>query len=100
MKELGRGGLGVVLHGYDEKLQRPVAIKLLHPDRVDGDTHRHLAREARNAARFRHDHVVVVYAVEQTADGLPFIVMEFIPGPSVAVLLRERTRLARAKRPS
>ena len=36
----------------------------------------------------------MVYAVEQTADGLPFIVMEFIPGPSVAVLLRERTRLA------
>ena len=43
LKELGRGGLGVVLHGYDENLGRPVAIKLIHPERLDGDTHRHLA---------------------------------------------------------
>ena len=86
LKELGRGGLGVVLHGYDENLDRPVAIKLIHPERVDGDIHRHLAREARHAARFRHDHVVVVYAVDETAEGVPFIVMEYIPGQSVAEL--------------
>ena len=51
------------------------------------------SREARHAARFRHDHVVVVYAVEESPEGLPFIVMEYIPGPSVAELLRERMRL-------
>ena len=93
VKELGRGGLGVVLHGHDETLDRPVAIKLLHPERVDGDTHRHPAREARHAARFRHDNVVIVFGVEETAEGVPFIVMEYIPGPSVAELLRKQTRL-------
>ena len=41
--------------------------------------------------------MVVVYAVDETAEGVPFIVMEYIPGPSVAELLRERTRLAPLK---
>jgi eukaryotic-like serine/threonine-protein kinase len=93
LREVGRGGLGVVFEGYDETLGRPVAIKVLRADCVDGDDFRQLAREARHAARFRHDHVVVVYAVEESSNGLPFIVMEYIPGPSVAELLRERTRL-------
>ena len=94
VREVGRGGLGVVFEGYDETLGRAVAIKRLYAERVDGEDRRQLAREARHAARFRHDHVVVVHAVEETADGLPFIVMEYIPGPSVAELLCERTRLA------
>ena len=93
VKEVGRGGLGVVYQAYDETLGRAVAIKVLRGDRGDGNDRRQLAREARHAARFRHDHVVVVYAVEESPEGLPFIVMEYIPGPSVAELLRERMRL-------
>jgi tetratricopeptide (TPR) repeat protein/predicted Ser/Thr protein kinase len=93
LREVGRGGLGVVFEGFDEMLGRPVAIKVLRPDRASGDDFRQLAREARHAARFRHDHVVVVYAVAESSNGLPFIVMEYIPGPSVAELLRQRTRL-------
>jgi len=93
IREIGRGGLGVVFEGYDDTLGRSVAIKRLHPERVDADNCRRLAREARLASRFRHDHVVVVYAVEETADGVPFIVMEYVPGPSVADRLREQKRL-------
>ena len=93
VKEVGRGGLGVVFQAFDETLGRAVAIKVLRGERVEGDDRRQLAREARHAARFRHDNVVVVYAVEESPEGLPFIVMEYIPGPSLAELLRERTRL-------
>lgn len=94
VREIGRGGLGVVFEGHDLALGRSVAIKVPRPDRLEGDHPRHLAREARHAARFRHDHVVVVHAVEETAEGVPFIVMEYIPGPSLGELLRQRTRLA------
>ncbi len=97
LREFGRGGLGVVFEGYDQALGRPVAIKVLRSDRLEGDHRRQLAREARHAARFRHDHVVVVHAVEETADGVPFIVMESIPGPSMADRLRELGRLAPAE---
>ncbi len=94
VREIGRGGLGVVFEGHDPVLGRSVAIKVPRMDRIGGDHRRHLAREARHAARFRHDHVVVVHAVEETAEGVPFIVMEYIPGPSLGELLRERTRLS------
>jgi tetratricopeptide (TPR) repeat protein len=87
---IGRGGLGIVYLGFDEVLARSVAIKVPHRERIRDDDRRWLIREARLASRFRHDHVVVVHSVEETADGLPFIVMEYVPGSSLAALVRER----------
>ena len=84
LAELGRGGMGIVLRGYDDSLRRMVALKVLRPELADPDGRARLVREARLAARLRHDHVVPVYAVLDPPGGLPCVVMEFVAGPTLA----------------
>jgi WD40 repeat protein/serine/threonine protein kinase len=84
----GRGGMGVVLKGFDEKLQRPVAVKLLAPALAGSVTARkRFVREARAAAAVRHSHVVTIHEVDESGS-LPFLVMEFIDGDSLGARLR------------
>jgi serine/threonine-protein kinase len=80
---IGRGGMGVVLRAYDPWLRRLVAIKVLAPHLAHSSAaRRRFAREARAAAAVSHDHVVLIHAVDQ-ADGLPYLVMEYVPGISL-----------------
>jgi len=80
---LGRGGMGVVLMGFDPALHRPVAIKLLAPRLATSSTaRRRFLREARAAASVVHEHVVTIHAVGE-AGGLPFLVMQYVPGKSL-----------------
>jgi Protein kinase domain len=80
---LGRGGMGVVLKAFDPALSRNVAIKVLSaPLATCGAARRRFLREARAAAAVAHEHVVAVHAVVETA-GLPFLVMEYVPGRSL-----------------
>ena len=80
---LGRGGMAEVRDGWDLKLSRPVAIKLLYPGAsVRPDSRPRFESEARAAAQLTGRHVVVVHDVGEH-DGLPFIVMERLPGVSL-----------------
>lgn len=81
---LGRGAMAEVRDGWDLKLGRPVAIKLLDP-RLTGrpESRPRFEAEARAAAQLTGRHVVVVHDVGEH-DGLPFIVMERLPGVSLA----------------
>jgi serine/threonine protein kinase len=80
---VGRGGMGVVLKAFDERLRRVVAVKVLAPHLTDSDeARRRFVREARAAAAVSHDHVVGIHAVED-AGPVPYLVMEFIDGPSL-----------------
>jgi len=80
---LGRGGMAEVRDGWDLKLSRPVAIKLLYPGAsVRPDSRPRFESEARAAAQLSGRHVVVVHDVGEH-DGLPFIVMERLPGVSL-----------------
>ena len=80
---VGKGGMGVVLKAFDERLQRVVAVKVLAPHLADSDTARQrFVREARAAAGVMHDHVIGVHAVED-AGPAPYLVMEFVDGPSL-----------------
>jgi serine/threonine-protein kinase len=92
-EELGRGGMGIVLRGRDDALQRAVALKVLRPELADARSRARFVREARAAARVRHDHVVGVYAVADPPDGPPYLVMEYLAGPTLAALIRARQRL-------
>jgi serine/threonine-protein kinase len=77
---LGRGGMGVVLKAFDPALSRNVAIKVLSaPLATCGASRRRFLREARAAAAVVHEHVVGVFAVVESL-GLPFLVMEYVPG--------------------
>jgi serine/threonine protein kinase len=80
--------MGIVYQSLDASLCRPVAIKVLRSELADERARARFLREARAAARLRHEHVVRVYAVDQTADGLPYLVMEYVAGPTLAAHLR------------
>lgn len=88
------GGMGIVLKARDPALHRIVALKILSPALAASSLARaRFVREARAAAAVVHDHVVPIYAVDECA-GLPFQVMQFIHGRSLA----ERLRVSRALR--
>jgi len=81
---LGRGAMAEVRDGWDVKLGRPVAVKLLNPVvNAQPDSRLRFEAEARAAARLTGRHVVVVHDVGEH-DGVPFIVMERLPGVSLA----------------
>ncbi|HUR53449.1 MAG TPA: serine/threonine protein kinase, partial [Gemmataceae bacterium] len=62
---VGRGGMGVVLKAFDERLHRVVAMKVMAPPLAASATaRRRFTREARAAAAVTHDHVVTIHAVE------------------------------------
>jgi eukaryotic-like serine/threonine-protein kinase len=61
VRELGSGGMSAVFLGRDEVLDRPVAVKILHPDLDDEETGALFRREGRTAARLSHPNIVQVY---------------------------------------
>lgn len=81
---LGRGGMAEVYEGYDTRLQRRVAVKVLRPEMaVREDVRNRFEFEARHAARLSHPNVVGVYDTGED-DGTPFLVMELLPGQTLA----------------
>ena len=79
---LGKGGFGIVLRAFDEKLQRVVAIKVMNAQlAATSPARKRFLREARSSAKVRHVNVVQVYAVEEQP--LPYLVMEYIPGETL-----------------
>jgi eukaryotic-like serine/threonine-protein kinase len=77
---LGAGGMGVVFRAEDERLRRPVALKVMQPRLARrADSRARFVREGRAMAAITHDHVVPVFHVEE-AGGLPFLVMPLLEG--------------------
>lgn len=93
---LGDGGMGSVFEAKHEVLGSSVALKFLHPElaRRQGLVQRFL-QEARVSAKIQSQHVVRVTDVEQTSEGLPFMVMEFLSGKSLQALYEELYRAGR-----
>src|SRR5581483_3726595 len=92
LRVLGKGGMGTVYLARDPRLDRPVALKVLHAEDVATDERRaRFLREARTAAAIRHPNVATIYEVGESA-GLPFIVMEYCEGETLSQRLRN-TRL-------
>jgi eukaryotic-like serine/threonine-protein kinase len=93
MGRLARGGMATVYQARDERLERSVAIKIIHPDHVlDAEVLDRLANEARTVARLTHPNIVAVYD-QGTHDGAPYIVMEFVRGRTLREMLNDRRRL-------
>ncbi len=87
---LGRGGMGVVVLAHDPELDRPVAIKVLRPERRAEDEER-LVREARAMARVVHPNVLVIHDVG-AADGRIHLAMEYIEGTTLRDWLADAPR--------
>jgi serine/threonine-protein kinase len=86
-EEIGRGGMGVVLKAFDARLNRVVAIKVLSPSlSCSPSARRRFTREAKAAAAVCHENIVAVHAVNEM-DGLPYLVMQYVPGESLQTRL-------------
>jgi hypothetical protein len=83
LEVIGKGGMGVVLRAFDDKLHRVVAIKVMAAQlATSASARKRFTREAQAAAAVSHDHVVTIHAVEE-ANGLPYLVMQFVSGVSL-----------------
>ena len=93
LEPVGSGGMGRVWLARDEMLDRDVAVKeFVPPEWMNEEEQTRLRdrtlREARSAGRLNHPHVVRVYDVVH-ADGLPWIVMEYVPSRSLHQVINE-----------
>src|ERR1700723_2805168 len=80
--------MGVVYRARDERLERAVAVKILMPGMFTGDeARRRFHKEALALAKLSHTHIAAVYDVGQQ-DGIDYIVMECVPGESLATKLK------------
>ncbi len=85
---LGAGGMGVVYRARDERLERDVAIKVLSPGLLtDEAARRRFRKEALALARLSHPNIAAVYDVGEH-DGVDYLVMECVPGQSLAQKLK------------
>lgn len=93
---LGVGGMGAVFVARESALKRLVAVKVLAPELAANRKARvRFQREARAAAAISHANVVRVYAVGETAkQKLPYIVMQYVEGASLAEWIRRRPRVS------
>lgn len=93
--EVGRGAMGVVYEAWDN-LNRPVALKILRVERIDPADLPAIAarfkREAESLARLVHPHIVSIHDTGEW-QGLPYLVMEFMPWPDLATVLKANARL-------
>jgi beta-lactam-binding protein with PASTA domain len=86
---LARGGMATVYEAVDLRLDRLVALKVMHPHlAADPGFVARFEREAKSAARLAHPHVVGVYD-QGEADGLVYLAMELIPGRTLRDVIRE-----------
>ena len=92
-RELGRGGMGIVLLARDEKLDRSVALKVLPPHLADDpETRERFLREARMAAQLSHPNIVPVYRADELG-GYAFFAMGFVDGETLGDRIRDRGTL-------
>jgi serine/threonine-protein kinase len=88
LHKLGEGGMGVVYVGYDEALDRRVALKLLHRGAATSEW---LKREGQALGRLAHPHVVGVHEIGEH-EGRVFLAMELVEGPTLRAWLAETPR--------
>jgi len=99
VRELGRGGMGVVYKAEQISLSRRVALKVLHPGltRSSRALHR-FKREAEAVARLSHPSIIPIYAVGEE-NGLHFFAMRFLTGPTLADVIDELRQAKRSHKP-
>ncbi|HTR79024.1 MAG TPA: serine/threonine-protein kinase, partial [Gemmatimonadaceae bacterium] len=93
-REIGRGGMGVVYLAKEVHLDRPVAIKLLPPEKAgDAALRERFLREARMAAKLSHPNIVPIHSVEEGAEFV-FYVMAYVEGVTLTDRVRARGPLS------
>lgn len=86
IRELGRGGMGVVYEAAQESLGRHVAVKAIHHVQMDAKRLQRFRLETQAIARLHHTNIVPIFGVGEH-EGLPYYAMQYIQGSSLEVLL-------------
>jgi eukaryotic-like serine/threonine-protein kinase len=90
---IGRGGMALVYRAREPRLDRRVAIKVLHPDRAADESYRaRFLREARTVARLTHPNIVPIYAVDEIG-GFVFFAMAYVAGETLSQRVTSRGAL-------
>jgi serine/threonine protein kinase len=90
LRLLGQGGMGSVYEAVKLSIDRRVALKFLHADTArHQDAIKRFLNEARASSRIEHPSIIEVSDASQASDGTPYLVMEFLPGESLAARLRQ-----------
>ncbi|HEY2791119.1 MAG TPA: protein kinase, partial [Micromonosporaceae bacterium] len=90
---VARGGMATVYTAVDERLERTIALKIIHPEQADDPRFvDRFTREAKTIARLTHPNVVAVYD-QGTHEGLPYLVMEFVRGRTLRDILTDTGRM-------
>ncbi len=88
---LGAGGMGEVYRARDTRLDRTVAIKILHPHfALRDDARQRFEREARTISQLNHPHICTLYDVGQDDEGNEFLVLEHLEGETLEARLERR----------
>lgn len=96
-RELGRGGMGIVVLARDERLDRHVALKVLPPALAEqADTRERFLREARMSAQLSHPNIVPVYRADDIG-GFAFFAMGYVDGETLGDRIRDRGALPPAE---
>ncbi len=85
----GRGGMGIVYKALQKSLDRIVAVKVIHSANPDEKHISRFIREAESIAKIQHQNVLQIYEVGDHDDS-PFLVLEFVDGPSLAERLERQ----------
>ena len=89
LRELGRGGMGIVYQAYDKQLKEQVAIKVLSPLLSNNsDALERLKREVSAARRITHPNVIKIYDISES-EGLHFVSMEYFSGTTLKDLIKQ-----------
>ena len=87
VEQLGEGGMGVVYKARDLRLDRFVCIKILHAEQLKDESRKQrFIQEAKSASSLNHPNIVTIHEIDQ-ADGVDFMVMEFVAGKTLQQLI-------------
>ncbi len=97
-ERIGQGGMGAVYRATQLPVDRPVALKLLHPHLMgDGRVAQRFLTEARAISRLANPHTVTLFDFGQTADGMLFMALEYLHGVDLGNHLRKEGPLSVAE---
>lgn len=98
MRLLGRGSMASVYLAREPELKRLVAVKVLSPKLAsDSRARKRFEREAQSVASLSHSNIVAIHRVGRLSNGLPFIVMQYVKGGTMADRLRAEGKLSVAQ---
>jgi serine/threonine protein kinase len=91
--ELGQGAMGVVYKGFDDVIQRYVAIKMIYLDKVVNkeefeNSRKRFYRESQAAGKLSHPNIITIYDINEH-EGQPFIAMEYVDGESLSEKIKK-----------